>query len=70
VTRGETIARVGGSGWASAPVLHYQVRREEGGRAVPLDPRLFILDADWLSPRDARTPPTAPVDEDLPDLLR
>ena len=70
LARGEVFARAGRSGLVTAPALHYEVRRKEGARAVPVDPRLFILDVDWLSAAEARAPPSAPSEDDLPDLLR
>lgn len=70
VSRGSVIARVGKSGWASAPALHYEVRRDDAGRSTPLDPRLFILDAEWLTAAEVRSRPSAPAAEDLPAALR
>jgi murein DD-endopeptidase MepM/ murein hydrolase activator NlpD len=70
LTRGESFARAGRSGLAAAPALHYEVRRASGGRVLPRDPRLFVLDGDWISAADARDEPTAPADLDLPDFMR
>jgi murein DD-endopeptidase MepM/ murein hydrolase activator NlpD len=70
VARGEAFARAGRSGLAAAPALHYEVRRKEGARAVPVDPRLLILDADWLSPAEVRASAAPQVSDDLPEPLR
>jgi len=67
VRRGDTLAQVGQSGWASVPQLHYEVRLLVHGRFVPVDPRLYVLDADWLTPAEVRAPVAAPPGADLPD---
>lgn len=64
VRRGEALARVGQSGWAAAPQLHYEVRRSVEGRFVPSDPRLYILDVDWISAAEVRrVTPSSPEDD-------
>jgi murein DD-endopeptidase MepM/ murein hydrolase activator NlpD len=68
--RGDAIGRVGHSGFTPAPRLHYQVRRLDGSRFVPRDPRLFVLDAEWISAAEVRAAPVPPADSDLPPLLR
>jgi len=70
LARGEVFARAGRSGLVTAPALHYEVRRKEGARAVPVDPRLFILDVNWLDAKDVRESPAAPADDDLPAYLK
>lgn len=48
VQRGEVVGEVGATGWATAPHLHYEVRKlVEGERAMPVDPRFFMLDVPW-----------------------
>src|SRR5262249_41898450 len=71
VNRGDTIARVGRSGFTSTPLLHYEVRSSNGGRGVlPLDPRLYILDVDWITAAEVRARPSAPRELDLPSVFR
>ena len=44
----EVIATVGNSGWSTSPHLHYEVRRrDDDGRFLPVDPRIYILDHQW-----------------------
>lgn len=47
VERGVVVGEVGNTGWSTAPHLHYEVRKLEGGEAVPVDPRFFMLDYPW-----------------------
>ncbi len=48
VRQGEVVAKVGASGWAASPQLHYEVRRRDpAGGERPVDPRLYILDRHW-----------------------
>jgi murein DD-endopeptidase MepM/ murein hydrolase activator NlpD len=48
VKQGDVMATVGNSGWSTNPHLHYEVRRKnEEGRFVPVDPRVYILDHRW-----------------------
>jgi murein DD-endopeptidase MepM/ murein hydrolase activator NlpD len=70
VGRGDALARVGQSGFAPTPRLHYEVRRldETGFQAV--DPRLFILDVDWIDAAELRARPQAPPETSLPPSLR
>lgn len=70
VRRGDEIGRVGTSGFTPAPRLHYEVRRLEGSRFVPKDPRLFVLDAEWITAAQVRGVPQPPPDADLPPPLR
>ena len=70
VQRGDRIALVGRSGVVAGFRLHYEVRRLEAGRFVPVDPRLFILDADWIAPEEIAASPTPPDGLDLPPPLR
>ena len=68
IHRGEPIGRVGQSGFAPTPRLHYEVRRLESGRFLPVDPRLFILDADWIAADELRNRPPAPPSTAMPPL--
>jgi len=65
VSRGTPIGRVGMSGFTVTPRLHYEVHRLVEGRWIPRDPRLFVLDVDWIGAAGFRNVPTPP---DLPDL--
>lgn len=70
VRRGELLARAGQSGLAPAPTLHYQVQKLEKGRFVPVDPRLYVLDADWITAAQVRSRPVPPEELELPPALR
>ena len=75
VSQGEIIATVGNSGWSTSPHLHYEVRlREEDGRFVPVDPRVYILDHRWRGQEQllirARRAPDMSAYEPLPRLIR
>ncbi len=70
VKRGEPIGRVGPSGFAPAPRLRYEVRKKGTGGFLPVDPRLYILDADWITAAELRNRPTAPPDTALPSLWK
>ena len=65
VSRGTPIGRVGTSGFAVSPRLHYEVHRLVNDRWVPRDPRIFVLDVDWIGAAGLRDEPTPP---DLPSL--
>ncbi len=65
VARGGPIGRVGTTGFAVTPRLHYEVHRLVNGRWVPRDPRIFVLDVDWIGAAELRAGPTPP---DLPEL--
>ena len=65
VSRGTPIGRVGTSGFTAAPRLHYEVHRLVNGRWIPRDPRIFVLDVDWIGAAGIRAGPTPP---ELPPL--
>jgi murein DD-endopeptidase MepM/ murein hydrolase activator NlpD len=65
VARGGPIGRVGTTGFAMTPRLHYEVHRLTNERWVPRDPRIFVLDVDWIGAAAFRPGPSPP---DLPPL--
>jgi len=70
VRRGEPIGRVGTSGFAPAPRLHYEVRRRTEKGFLPVDPRLYILDVDWITAAELVSRPEAPKESASPPFLR
>lgn len=70
VKRGQPIGHAGQSGFARTPRLRYEVRRRGDGSFLPVDPRLYILDADWIAAAELRNRPPAPADTALPALGR
>jgi len=70
VARGAPIGRVGTTGFAMTPRLHYEVHRLANGRWVPRDPRIFVLDVDWIGVAAFRQGPTPPELPDLPGSAR
>jgi murein DD-endopeptidase MepM/ murein hydrolase activator NlpD len=66
VARGWPIGRVGTSGFALTPRLHYEVLRLVDDRWVPRDPRIFILDVDWIAAAGLRSSPKPPEQPALP----
>jgi len=66
VARGQTVGRVGTSGFAPTPRVHYEVHRLEEGGWVARDPRLFILDQDWIGADELRRSAPAPLTDELP----
>jgi murein DD-endopeptidase MepM/ murein hydrolase activator NlpD len=68
VDRGNPIGRVGQTGFAPAPRLHYEVRRLTDAGFLPVDPRLYILDVDWITAAELRNRPPAPADSAMPAL--
>lgn len=48
VARGTRLGTVGKTGWALAPLLHFEVRRRDPrGVLAPVDPRIYMLDRHW-----------------------
>ncbi len=70
VGRGQALAKVGTSGFAQTPRVHYEVQRLENGRWVSRDPRVFILDQDWIGAAELRQAPAAPEAPELPPERR
>lgn len=65
VVRGQMLAKAGTSGFAPTPRVHYEVHRLVDGRWLARDPRLFILDEDWIGADEMRHPPPPPEAADL-----
>lgn len=70
VVRGAPIGRVGTSGFAVTPRLHYEVHRLVNDRWIARDPRIFILDVDWIGAAGLLAGPTPPGLPDLPIATR
>ncbi len=70
VSRGVPIGRVGTSGFAVTPRLHYEVHRLVNDRWIPRDPRIFVLDVDWIGAAGIRAGPAPPELPDLPVFAR
>ena len=70
VARGGPIGRVGMTGFALTPRLHYEVHRLANERWVPRDPRIFVLDVDWMGAAAFRPGPTTPELPPLPISTR
>lgn len=68
VKRGQPIGHAGQSGFAPTPRLRYEVRRKGDGRFLPVDPRLYILDADWITAAELRNRPSPPSETSLPQF--
>jgi murein DD-endopeptidase MepM/ murein hydrolase activator NlpD len=66
VGRGQPLGRVGTSGFAPTPRLHYEVQRLESGRWVARDPRIFILDQDWIGAAELHKAPAPQEVAELP----
>lgn len=70
VRRGQEIGKVGVSRFSPTPQLHYGVWRQSGARWTPVDPRLHVLDAEWIGAADLAAPVVPPRDLDLPPAFR
>ena len=71
VRRGDLLATVGKTGWATSPHLYYEIRRRDaGGVYRPVDPLVYILDRHWPNEdrllAAARTAPPLQGFEPLP----
>ncbi len=70
VRRGEQVGEVGVSLFSPTPQLHYGVWRWSGARWTPVDPRLHVLDAEWIGASDLAAPVVPPRDVELPSVFR
>ena len=70
VRRGETLGTVGANRFSPTPQLHYGVWKSDGRRWVPVDPRLHVLDAEWVTAKELKEPPAPPPDLELPGAFR
>lgn len=70
VRRGETLGAVGTNRFSPTPQLHYGVWKHDGRRWRPVDPRLYVLDAEWITAREVKSPVVPPEDAELPAAFR
>jgi murein DD-endopeptidase MepM/ murein hydrolase activator NlpD len=70
VQRGEVLGAVGTNLFSPTPQLHYGVWKLDGNRWRPVDPRLHVLDADWITAREVKSPAVPPSDAELPAAFR
>jgi murein DD-endopeptidase MepM/ murein hydrolase activator NlpD len=70
VKRGEVLGAVGTNLFSPTPQLHYGVWKLAGSRWRPVDPRLHVLDADWITAREVKRPAVPPGDVELPAAFR
>jgi murein DD-endopeptidase MepM/ murein hydrolase activator NlpD len=68
--RGEVLGAVGTNRFSPTPQVHYGVWKFDGRLWRPVDPRLYILDADWITAREVRSPVAPPGDAELPAIFR
>ena len=67
VEAGETIARVGATGWTGTPQLHYEIRRRAvGGGWTAVDPGIFLLALEAPAGETAEPAPGGPAAPPLP----
>jgi murein DD-endopeptidase MepM/ murein hydrolase activator NlpD len=70
VQRGDALGAVGTNRFSPTPQLHYGVWKHDGTRWRPVDPRLYVLDADWITAREVKSPAVPPADAELPAAFR
>ena len=68
--RGDALGAVGTNRFSPTPQVHYGVWKHDGKRWRPVDPRLYVLDADWITSREVRSPVVPPADAELPAIFR
>jgi len=70
VRRGEVLGTVGANRLSPTPQLHYGVWKLDGGRWGPVDPRLHVLDAEWITAAEVKSPAVSPREATLPPAFR
>ncbi|MBK9965556.1 MAG: M23 family metallopeptidase, partial [Holophagales bacterium] len=70
VRRGEALGAVGTNRFSPTPQLHYGVWKYDEGLWKPVDPRLYVLDAEWITAREVKSPAVPPRDAELPPAFR
>jgi murein DD-endopeptidase MepM/ murein hydrolase activator NlpD len=70
VRRGGALGTVGVNRFSPTPQLHYAVWKHDGRGWRPVDPRLHILDAQWVTAAEVKAPAVPPRDADLPPVFR
>ena len=70
VRRGDPLAVVGANRFSPTPQLHYGVWKSDGRRWFPVDPRLHVLDAEWITAPELKSPAVPPRDAELPAAFR
>ncbi len=70
VRRGEALGAVGTNRFSPTPQLHYGVWKYDGKSWRPVDPRLYVLDAEWITAREVKSPVVPPRDVELPAAFR
>lgn len=70
VRRGDVLGAVGTNRFSPTPQLHYGVWKHDGKSWRPVDPRLHVLDAEWITAPEVRSPPEPPRDAELPAAFR
>lgn len=70
VRRGDTLGAVGANRFSPTPQLFFSVWKSDGRSFRPVDPRLHVLDADWITVEEVKSPVVPPRDAELPAALR
>ncbi len=70
VRRGQSLGTVGVNRFSPTPQLHYAVWKHDGRRWRPVDPRLYVLDAQWITAAEVKSPAVPPRNADLPPAFR
>ncbi len=70
VRRGEALGAVGTNRFSPTPQLQYGVWKHDGKSWRPVDPRLYVLDAEWITAREVKSPAVPPSDAELPTAFR
>jgi murein DD-endopeptidase MepM/ murein hydrolase activator NlpD len=73
VKRGDVLGDLGETGWTTAPALHYEIRRLDGGDWIAVEPRVYLLtlpEAEVESPPRASPVADGPLPQPLPTEFR